>query len=60
MTAEKIPEWFGADANVTSIENAFGRFWLVVYFAFFGVPRRLHVARHGKTKPVPDRVTTHA
>ena len=35
VTAEKIPEWFGADANVTTIENAFGRFWLIVYFGFF-------------------------
>ncbi|HEY0180483.1 MAG TPA: cytochrome bc complex cytochrome b subunit [Dokdonella sp.] len=59
VTAEKIPEWFGADADVTTIENAFGRFWLAVYllsfvalwvYTYFGLE---------KTKPVPDRVTTH-
>jgi ubiquinol-cytochrome c reductase cytochrome b subunit len=60
VTAEKIPEWFGADANVTVIENAFGRFWLVVYFAFFLFLWAYTYFGKEKTKPVPDRVTTHA
>jgi ubiquinol-cytochrome c reductase cytochrome b subunit len=60
VTAEKIPEWFGADANVTTIENAFGRFWLIVYFAFFAFLWAYTYFRKEKTKPVPDRVTTHA
>ena len=59
VTAEAIPHWFGAHANVTTIENAFGRFWLAIYllsfvglwvYTYFGLER---------TKPVPERVTSH-
>jgi ubiquinol-cytochrome c reductase cytochrome b subunit len=60
ITAEKIPEWFGADANVTTIENAFGRFWLIVYFGFFAFLVFYTWWGREKTKPVPERVTTHA
>jgi ubiquinol-cytochrome c reductase cytochrome b subunit len=60
VTAEKIPEWFGPEANVTTIENAFGRFWLVVYFAFFAFLGVYTWRGMERTKPVPDRVTTHA
>ena len=59
VTTEVIPEWFGPTADVTTIENAFGRFWLAIYllsfialwaYTYFGLER---------TKPVPQRVTTH-
>ena len=60
ITAEKIPEWFGPEANVTTIENAFGRFWLIVYFAFFAFLMFYTWLGKEKTKRVPDRVTTHA
>ncbi|MCK9537856.1 cytochrome b [Dokdonella sp.] len=59
VTAETIPVWFGAEADVTSIENLFGRFWTVVYFGFFLF---LWIYTHfgfEKTRPVPERVTTH-
>ena len=51
---------FHADANVTTIENLFGRFWLFVYFAFFAFLMAYTWLGKEKTKPVPDRVTTHA
>jgi ubiquinol-cytochrome c reductase cytochrome b subunit len=60
VSAEKIPEWFGADADVTTIENLFGRFWLIVYFAFFVFLWVYTRFGFEKTRPVPDRVTTHA
>ncbi|MBN8726444.1 MAG: cytochrome bc complex cytochrome b subunit [Xanthomonadales bacterium] len=59
VSAETIPVWFGADADVTTIENLFGRFWTLVYFAFFAF---VWIYTHfglEKTKPVPERVTTH-
>ena len=59
ITSEKIPEWFGANADVTTIENAFGRFWLIVYFAFFAFLWAYTYFKKEKTRPVPDRVTTH-
>ncbi|MGH8041673.1 MAG: cytochrome b [Rudaea sp.] len=59
LTTEYIPIWFGANADVTTIENAFGRFWLFVYLASF-VALWIYT-RFGleKTKPVPERVTGH-
>ncbi len=59
ISAELIPKWFGADADVTVIENLFGRAMMVIYFGFFVF---LWVYTHfgfEKTKPVPERVTTH-
>jgi len=59
VSAETIPVWFGADADVTTIENLFGRFWTLVYFGFFAF---VWIYTHfglEKTKPVPERVTTH-
>lgn len=58
VTAELIPEWFGADADATFIENLFGRFWTIVYFGFF-VFLWFYSRGMEKTKPVPERVTTH-
>ncbi|MDR2012316.1 MAG: cytochrome b, partial [Rhodanobacter sp.] len=58
VSAEKIPEWFGADADVTTIENTFGRFWLLVYFGFFAFVWIYTTFGLEKTKPVPERVTS--
>jgi ubiquinol-cytochrome c reductase cytochrome b subunit len=59
VTAEMIPQWFGADADVTVIENLFGRFWTLVYFGFFAFLWAYTHFGFEKTKPVPERVTTH-
>ena len=59
VTAELIPEWFGADADATFIENLFGRFWTLVYFGFFVFLWIYTHFGYEKTKPVPERVTTH-
>ena len=59
VSAETIPKWFGADADVTLLDNLFGRFWTIVYFGFFLF---IWVYTHfgfEKTRPVPERVTTH-
>ena len=59
VSAETIPKWFGADADVTLLDNLFGRFWTLVYFGFFLF---IWVYTHfgmEKTRPVPERVTTH-
>jgi len=58
-TAEWIPQIFGPDANVTSIENTFGRILTVLYFGFFLFLWAYTYFGWEKTKPVPDRVTTH-
>ena len=58
VTAELIPEWFGADADATFIENLFGRIWTAVYFGFF-VFLWFYSRGMEKTKPVPERVTMH-
>ncbi len=59
VTAEKIPEWFGAGVDVTTWENAWGRFWTVIYFGFFAFVWAYTFFGWEKTKPVPERVTTH-
>jgi ubiquinol-cytochrome c reductase cytochrome b subunit len=59
LTSEYIPAWFGPTADVTTIENAFGRFWLFVYFACFAALWAYTYFGWEKTKPVPERVTTH-
>jgi ubiquinol-cytochrome c reductase cytochrome b subunit len=59
VTAETIPVWLGADADVTTIENLFGRFWTLVYFGFFVFVWIYTHFGFEKTKPVPERVTTH-
>jgi ubiquinol-cytochrome c reductase cytochrome b subunit len=60
VTTEVIPKWFGAAADVTTLENAFGRFWLGVYFLSFPALWAYTYFGFEKTKPVPERVTTHA
>ncbi len=59
VTAEKIPEWFGATADITLLENIWGRFWTAVYFGFFVFLWAYTFFGWEKTKPVPERVTTH-
>ena len=60
VTAELIPQWFGEAADATFIENLFGRIWTLVYFGFFVFLWVYTRFGFEKTKPVPDRVTSHA
>ncbi|HSC11323.1 MAG TPA: cytochrome bc complex cytochrome b subunit [Rhodanobacteraceae bacterium] len=58
-SGEWIPEIFGPAADVSGIEMHFGWLLLLIYFGFFLF---LWVYTHfgyEKTKPVPERVTTH-
>ena len=59
VTAELIPQWFGEAADATFIENLFGRIWTIVYFGFFVFLWVYTRFGFEKTKPVPDRVTSH-
>ncbi len=59
VSAEMIPQWFGADADVTFIENLFGRFWTLVYFGFFVFLVVYTWFGFERTRAVPERVTTH-
>ena len=59
LTSEYIPAWFGPTADVTTIENTFGRLWLFIYFACFAALWAYTYFGWEKTKPVPERVTTH-
>jgi ubiquinol-cytochrome c reductase cytochrome b subunit len=59
-TTEWIPELFGKDANVTIIENWFGRSMAALYFGYFVFLWVYTYFGFEKTKPVPERVTTHA
>jgi ubiquinol-cytochrome c reductase cytochrome b subunit len=58
ITAEVIPEWFG-DVDVTFWENLFGRVMTLIYFGFFAFLWAYTHFGWEKTKPVPERVTTH-
>jgi ubiquinol-cytochrome c reductase cytochrome b subunit len=58
ITAEVIPEWFG-DVDLTTYENAFGRLMTLIYFGFFAFLWAYTHFGWEKTKPVPERVTTH-
>jgi len=55
-----IPMIFGKDANVSGIEMHFGWLLLVCYFGFFAFLWAYTHFGYEKTKPVPERVTTHA
>jgi len=59
-TTEWIPQLFGANADVTIIENTFGRTLTILYFAYFIFLWVYTAFGFEKTKPVPERVTTHA
>ncbi len=56
-TAEWIPEIFGPDADLTLIENTFGRILTILYFGFFVFLWAYTYFGWEKTKPVPERVT---
>ncbi|WP_426700404.1 cytochrome b [Rhodanobacter sp. Col0626] len=58
ITAEVIPKWFG-DVDLTTWENAFGRLMTLIYFGFFAFLWAYTYFGWEKTKPVPERVTTH-
>ncbi|RDS84554.1 cytochrome bc complex cytochrome b subunit [Dyella monticola] len=58
-TAELIPMFFGANVDVTAIENLFGRVMVLIYFGFFVFLWLYTHLGWEKTKPVPERVTTH-
>jgi len=58
VTAEVIPEWFG-NVDVTFWENLFGRVMTLIYFGFFAFLWAYTHFGWEKTKPVPERVTTH-
>lgn len=58
ITAEVIPEWFG-NVDLTTWENLFGRIMTFLYFGFFVFLWVYTYFGWEKTKPVPDRVTTH-
>ena len=58
-TAELIPMLFGASADVTGIENLFGRTMVLIYFGFFVFLWLYTHLGWEKTRPVPERVTTH-
>jgi ubiquinol-cytochrome c reductase cytochrome b subunit len=59
-TTEWIPELFGQDADLTFIENAFGRLMTAIYFGYFVFLWVYTYFGFEKTRPVPERVTTHA
>ncbi|HVI58522.1 MAG TPA: cytochrome bc complex cytochrome b subunit [Luteimonas sp.] len=59
LFAQLAPRWLGPGADVGATENAFGRFWVAVYFGFFlfvWVYTRFGLER---TRPLPARVTSH-
>ncbi|WP_426689043.1 cytochrome b [Rhodanobacter ginsengiterrae] len=58
VTAEVMPVWFG-NIDVTFWENLFGRVMTAVYFGFFAFLWAYTYFGWEKTKPVPERVTTH-
>lgn len=58
-TAELIPMLFGSSVDVTAIENLFGRVMVLIYFGFFVFLWLYTHLGWEKTKPVPERVTTH-
>jgi ubiquinol-cytochrome c reductase cytochrome b subunit len=62
--ADMTPGWivaiFGPDADITTIENLFGRILVILYFAFFVFLWVYTFFGLERTKSVPERVTTHA
>jgi ubiquinol-cytochrome c reductase cytochrome b subunit len=58
--AQALPHWLGHDVDANRIENWFGRFWTVIYFGFFAFVWAYTRFGLEKTKPVPERLTSHA
>jgi ubiquinol-cytochrome c reductase cytochrome b subunit len=52
-----IPRLLGRSVDVTSIENGFGRLWMVVYFGFFAFLRVYTHFGLERARSVPGRVT---
>jgi ubiquinol-cytochrome c reductase cytochrome b subunit len=59
FTDELFPKLFGANIDVTAWDNAFGRIMTLIYFGFFVFLWLYTHLGWEKTKPVPERVTTH-
>jgi ubiquinol-cytochrome c reductase cytochrome b subunit len=59
MTDELFPKLFGQDIDITAWDNIFGRVMVLIYFGFFVFLWLYTHLGWEKTKPVPERVTTH-
>ncbi|RDS85322.1 cytochrome b [Dyella psychrodurans] len=59
FTDELFPKLFGSDIDITAWDNAFGRVMTLIYFGFFVFLWLYTHLGWEKTKPVPERVTTH-
>jgi ubiquinol-cytochrome c reductase cytochrome b subunit len=59
MTDELFPKLFGQDIDITMWDNVFGRVLVLIYFGFFVFLWLYTHLGWEKTKPVPERVTTH-
>jgi ubiquinol-cytochrome c reductase cytochrome b subunit len=59
MTDELFPKMFGQDIDITLWDNVFGRVLVLIYFGFFVFLWLYTHLGWEKTKPVPERVTTH-
>ena len=59
MTDVLFPMLFGSGIDLTTWTNTFGRIMTVTYFGFFVFLWLYTHLGWEKTKPVPDRVTTH-
>ena len=59
FTDDLFPKLFGSDIDITAWDNAFGRVMTLIYFGFFVVLWLYTHLGWEKTKPVPERVTTH-
>jgi ubiquinol-cytochrome c reductase cytochrome b subunit len=59
MTDELFPKLFGQDIDITLWDNVFGRILVLIYFGFFVFLWLYTHLGWEKTKPVPERVTTH-
>jgi ubiquinol-cytochrome c reductase cytochrome b subunit len=59
MTDELFPKMFGQDIDITMWDNVFGRVLVLIYFGFFVFLWLYTHLGWEKTKPVPERVTTH-
>ncbi|GLQ50351.1 cytochrome bc complex cytochrome b subunit [Dyella flava] len=59
FTDELFPKLFGSDIDITAWDNTFGRVMTLIYFGFFVFLWLYTHLGWEKTKPVPERVTTH-
>jgi ubiquinol-cytochrome c reductase cytochrome b subunit len=59
FTDDLFPKLFGANIDITAWDNAFGRVMTLIYFGFFVFLWLYTHLGWEKTKPVPERVTTH-